>query len=219
MRSFALSVSPGFLNRRVPHLRWGWWIKVKTCREQQRSKRGRKGTVRRKIPRLSSKDGELSYEAPGGMPGALWGEREQRSDPRPVQEEPGQVWLQWWECGRRGWGGGPSDRSNVEKLITSQLKMFAFRLQPLLLRPLLGPGWGFCMWCFFREELQQLVEMQRHWEAETLRALKSYLKIAKEDGWRARETGDGSRSFLGDIWGGREQERWIILGQAKKGGP
>lgn len=35
-----------------------------------------------------------------------------------------------------------------------------------------------------------------------MRALKSYLKIAKEDGWRARETGDGSRSFLGDIWGG-----------------
>lgn len=59
----------------------------------------------------------------------------------------------------------------------------------------------FCMWCFFREELQQLVEMQRHWEAETLRALKSYLKRAKEDGWRARETGDGSRCFLGDIWG------------------
>lgn len=30
---------------------------------------------------------------------------------------------------------------------------------------LVGSGWVdffFCMWCFFREELQQLVEMQRH---------------------------------------------------------
>lgn len=47
--------------------------------------------------------------------------------------------------------------------------------------------------------------MQRDTEKQRLRALKSYLKIAKEDGCRERETGDGSRSFLGNIRAGTDQ--------------
>lgn len=39
-------------------------------------------------------------------------------------------------------------------------------------------------------------------ETQRSRDFESYLKTAKEDGCRARETGDGSRSFLGNIVGG-----------------
>lgn len=49
-----------------------------------------------------------------------------------------------------------------------------------------------------------------------MRALKGYLKIAKEDDWRARETGDGSRSFLGNKGGGHPRQRWIIIGPGFK---
>ncbi len=158
------------------------------------------------------------------MPGLLRCEWEHWPLSRAVQEEPGQVWLQWWESGawRTGWEADWKEKDSKSNclvarpqretpLLTVKHLTVCVNFAPSVFVRTVSPpdtrwvglGWVFCMWCFFREELQQLVEMQRHWEAETLRALKSYLKIVKEDGWRARETGDGSRSFLGDIWGGR----------------
>lgn len=144
--------------------RWGWWTKGKKLKRTTRGERARIGPVRQATPRLSRKDGERTHKGAGRMPGLLRSERESWPQSRPVQEEPREVWLQWWESGASGVGLGMSQDSSLvlRKLVCIQDRVYLLGLSPTPS----GVSRVICIRCIFREKLQQLVEMQRDTEKQ-----------------------------------------------------